>query len=171
MSDAPPIQPTRSATSPARAATFRSRGRTATTSAPRAPVGPLATDSTELHARWDHARRVIQEVLSREQNPDPRIWERGVYQLWLWLVIERLVVRRDEIDVGELSVISRMLSDHRKLTLDEARTRPAAPDDDDARAAGRLPERFGEIVRQIYGTDLTEHAPASNDAGPSETEH
>ena len=98
----------------------------------------------------------IEFGVGQSEDHDPRIWERGVYQLWLWLVVERLVVRRDELDVSELSVISKMLHDQRKLSLDEAKQQSKTDPEQGNGAApsARLPEHFGEIVRQIYGTNF-----------------
>ena len=120
-------------------------------------------DPAELHRRWEHARRIVQDAVGKEDEHDPRIWERGLYQLWLWLVVERLVVRRDEMDVGELSVVSKMLYDQRKLSLDEAKQRDKAGDTtrgNGAATSPQLPEHFGELVRQIYGTNFQDDRAA-----------
>lgn len=132
------------------------------TSKQRRPAWATA-DPAELHRRWEHARRVVQDAVGKEDEHDPRIWERGLYQLWLWLVVERLVVRRDEMDVGELSVISKMLYDQRKLSLDEAKQRDKAGDATRGNGAAicpQLPEHFGELVRQIYGTNFQDDRAA-----------
>ncbi|MCP4248726.1 MAG: hypothetical protein GY778_16905 [bacterium] len=129
---------------------------------PEADAAAIApTDAHELRRRWENARTVIREAVGRAEDHDPRIWERGVYQLWLWLVVERLVVRRDELDVSELSVISKMLHDQRKLSLDEAKQQAKSHDEQGNGAApsARLPEHFGEIVRQIYGTNFQDSEP------------
>ena len=121
-------------------------------------------DPQELHRRWENAHRVIRDAVGQEDEHDPRIWERGVYQLWLWLVIERLVVRRDEIEVSELSVISKMLHEQRKLSLEEDKQQQKAGDKQSNGLAQstRLPAHFGQIVRQIYGTNF------QDDAAPAE---
>ena len=127
-------------------------------------------DPAELHRRWEHARRIVQDAVGKEDEHDPRIWERGLYQLWLWLVVERLVVRRDEIEVNELSVISKMLHEQRKLSLEEAKQQQKAGDGHDGAASGaanpaKLPAHFSQIVRQIYGTNFQDdQAPAKEPA-------
>ena len=155
-------QSTRRGGSQPAAGTGSVRQGAATTGSPAAD-GLGQVDPQELRCRWENARGVIREAVGAEEEHDPRIWERGVYQLWLWLVIERLVVRRDEIEVSELSVISKMLHDQRKLSLEEAKQQQKAGDGHDGRDGGaasgaataaRLPEHFGEIVRQIYGTNF-----------------
>jgi hypothetical protein len=136
---------------------------------PPAGPTPVPTDPADLHRRWEAARRIVHQAVGTEDEHDPRIWERGLYQLWLWLVVERLVVRRDEIDVGELSVISKMLYDQRKLSLDEAKQRQKTGDGaqgNGAAASTQLPEHFGELVRQIYGTNFQ----ADGEAGRAPSE-
>jgi hypothetical protein len=110
---------------------------------------------------------VVHDAVGKEGEHDPQIWERGLYQLWLWLVVERLVVRRDDMDVAELSVISKMLYDQRKLSLDESKQRRQAGDATGGKGgsiASQLPEHFGELVRQIYGTNLQDSRPAAEGA-------
>ena len=126
-----------------------------------------AADRAELHRRWEQARRVVHDVVGKEGEHDPQIWERGVYQLWLWLVVERLVVRRDDMDVAELSVVSKMLYDQRRVSLNEAKRQQQAGDairGNGAAISPQLPEHFGELVRQIYGTNLQDSRPAAEGA-------
>jgi len=158
-------------TTPRRPATTRrTTGRKTTTRTKQAAAQPpVAADAPlaatqELRDRWASARRVVQEAVGREDEHDPCIWERGVYQLWLWLVVERLVVRRDEIDVSELSVISKMLTDQRKLSLAEAKQHGQSANRKEGNGAARstqLPPHFGEIVRQIYGTNFQDDAASA----------
>ena len=130
---------------------------------PPSRTGAPVVDPQELRRRWAFARQIVREAVGEEEEQDPRIWERGAYQLWLWLVVERLVVRRDQIDVDELSVVSKMIYDQRKLSLEEAKHSRKADDDRQAPAnTGRLPPHFGEIVRQIYGTNF------QDDCAPTE---
>ena len=156
---------TRSATSRATPAKRKATSRKQTAakrtagSAETEPGGETAVDIQELHRRWANARQVVGEAVGREEQHDPRIWERGVYQLWLWLVVERLVVGRDEIETNELATISKMLHEQRKLSLEEAKQRQKGDDHDHAAASATgLPAQFGEIVRQIYGTNFQDDA-------------
>jgi hypothetical protein len=122
----------------------------------------------ELHRRWQAARLIVRAALGTEDQHDPRIWERGLYQLWLWLVVELLVLERDAVDLPQLSLVSKMLRDHRKLSLDEARRRPRFAGDDGTRTTPQLPAHFGELVRQIYGTNFHSDQVAPETAAAAE---
>ena len=115
-------------------------------------------DPNELRRRWENVRRIIRDAVGQNDEHNPQLWERGVYQLWLWLVVERLVVRGDEIDLDELSIISKMLHDQRKLSLEETKHQQKATENNGngngTIKSTRLPEHFGELVRQIYGTNF-----------------
>lgn len=128
-----------------------------------------AVDIRELHGRWKSARQVIAQIIEKHGSTDPSIWEQGAYQLWLWLVIELMVVRRDEIDVGDLTAVSKMLHDQRKLSLDQAKHLKKSGEQDQAGSnSQRLPEQFDQLVRQIYGANLQEDA---HHVAPLETGH
>ena len=131
-------------------------------------LGPGLADPEELRGRWQRTREIIRDAVGHEDDHDPRIWERGVYQLWLWLVVELLVVRRDDIDVKDLSVISKMLHEQRKLSLDEIKQ--LQKDNDGGNGASgsfQLPEHFGSLVRQIYGTNFQDDTAAPDDEASS----
>ncbi len=142
------------------------RGSTSRANGAAAPAGLV--EAAELRARWAQARRIVGEVVGRDGEHDPRIWERGAYQLWLWLVVELLVVRRDDLEVSELSAISKMLHEQRKLSLNEQKQAGAADGQGNGQGPpGRLPERFGELVRQIYGANFQGDAVAACGQDPS----
>jgi hypothetical protein len=119
------------------------------------PPPRMPADNVELHRRWKRARAIISEALEADGEHDPQIWERGAYQLWLWLVVEQLVIRRDDVDLGDLSAISKMLHDQRKLSLEELKRCHQATDQSNTKVhSTKLPEHFGDLVRQIYGTNF-----------------
>jgi len=143
---------------PARRGQPAAAGRTAARSPGRTPQA-LRARTDELRRRLADTRRLLSKALDAADGSDPAIWERGAYLLWLRLVVEQLVVRGVDIEVGDLSTISKMLHDQRKLSLEEARHR--------SRAGGRapatpktteLPDEFGEVVRRIYGINLPDDA-------------
>ena len=119
------------------------------------PPPVIPDDSEQLRRRWRRTRVLISAVVEIEGEHDPRIWERGAYQLWLWLVVEQLVIRRDDVDVDDLSAISKMLRDQRKLSLEELKRCHQATDQSKTKVhSTKLPEHFGDLVRQIYGTNF-----------------
>ncbi len=125
---------------------------------PRPPPDPQ-----ELRRRWQRTRDLISDAVGRDDDHDPRIWERGAYQLWLYLIVELLVVRRDEIGVDELSLISKMLHDQRKLSLDEFKQLRKSEESGNGATGStkKLPEHFGDLVRQIYGTNFQDDCGAT----------
>ncbi len=122
-------------------------------------VEAAPVDTAELRRRWKYAARTVGQIVTRSETHDPRVWERGVYQLWLWLVVELLVIRRDDIGIGELATISKMLCEQRKLSLDELKQlAKESGHDADETASTKLPPQFGDLVRQIYGANLQDDA-------------
>lgn len=126
------------------------------------PDGTPPVDVPEYRRRWARARRVISEAVGAEESHDPAIWERGAYQLLLWLLVERLVLGSDELNVGDLASISRMLHDQRKLSLDEAKHRQKTDTSGQAETGtAQLPAHFGDLIRQIYGTNFQDDCDAA----------
>lgn len=130
------------------------KSKMAAASAEKPPPG-MPADTEELHHRWERAGAIISEVVGAEGEHEPKIWERGAYQLWLWLVVEQLVIRRDDVDLDFLSTVSKMLHDQRKLSLEELKRCHQATDQSNTKVhSTKLPEHFGDLVRQIYGTNF-----------------
>ena len=128
---------------------------------PAAAAERAPADQQELRSRWQRARQIIRDTVGQEDQHDPRIWERGVYQLWLWLVVELLVVRRDDIEVNDLSAISKMLHEQRKLSLDEAKQlQKTDQKGNGSTRSPQLPEHFGSLIRQIYGANFQDDSAA-----------
>jgi len=71
------------------------------------------------------------------------------------LVYERLATGEDEIPTDELVALAKILAENRRA---DARThenhRAKKADDTTASGTGELPDRFGDIVRQVYGTSF-----------------
>ncbi len=86
-------------------------------------------------------------------NPD--LWERRAYLLLVGLVYERLATDDEEISTDELVRLAKALAENRRI---EARRRDGKereqPAEADSPPKGDLPERFGDIVRQVYGTNF-----------------
>ncbi|HUU82569.1 MAG TPA: hypothetical protein VM243_03595 [Phycisphaerae bacterium] len=137
------------------------------------PPEPGATETAlqqqELRRRWREARQIVREIVGRQDEHDPRIWEHGLYLLWLWLAVEYVVVRRDDMDSAELAALSKMIFDQRKLSLEQAKQlrKAAGPEGGDTADTTKLPEHFGELVRQIYGTNFQDDAAPGESATPA----
>ncbi|MDO8632829.1 MAG: hypothetical protein Q7R41_20290, partial [Phycisphaerales bacterium] len=66
---------------------------------------------------------------------------------------ERLAAGPEDIPTDELIALAKALAENRRV---EARSRDGRTDPDSAgvRGGGDLPEHFGGIVRQLYGTNF-----------------
>ncbi len=118
---------------------------------------------------------ILDETFGRLAESDPELWERRAYLMLMGTVYERLAGGSADIPTDELIALAKALAENRRV---EARSRdeknesasPTTPTN------GVLPDRFGDIVRQIYGTNYStpgskavESRPCSDiaNAGPS----
>jgi hypothetical protein len=106
----------------------------------------------ELRQRFKRVRQFVSEVIGQEAN-EPALWEQGLYQIWLWLVVERMVFHNVRLELDELGQVSKMTLDQSKVSQQQAKsndkTSPAEPI-----GPGHypLPDCFEDVVAQIYGT-------------------
>ena len=73
------------------------------------------------------------------------------------VLFERLTTKGKDISTEELAALSKMLAEQRRAEAQSSRGR----NEEEAQAAkgeGELPEDFGEVVKQFYGTNF--QAPA-----------
>lgn len=100
----------------------------------------------------------------------PELWERRTYLMLVGLVYERLATSEAELPTDELVSLAKVLAENRRV---EARLRkaegPAETGDSPTTDRGPLPQRFGEIVRQLYGTNFQQGSDGGNDKAPEET--
>ena len=102
-----------------------------------------------------------------ESNPE--LWERRAYLLLVGLVYERLATNEDEVSTDELIKLGKALAENRRA---DARTRKSRADDDghsdatddksDPDSNGKLPTRFADLIRQVYGAKV--NMPDSGDS-------
>lgn len=88
----------------------------------------------------------------------PDLWDRRAYLMLVGLVYERLALSEEELPTAELVALAKVLAEGRRVDL-KLRERADAPVSGEPRATsgGALPERFADIVRNVYGADF--HAP------------
>lgn len=100
----------------------------------------------------------------------PELWERRTYLMLVGLVYERLATSEVELPTKELVSLAKVLAENRRV---ETRVREAdeKTETEDAPTAdpGALPPRFGEIVRQLYGTNFQQGSDGGNDKASEET--
>lgn len=109
---------------------------------------------------------ILEGLFGRLADSDPSIWDRRAYQLLVGLVYERLACDTDELPTSELMALAKVLNESRKA--DSRAVSKPKPDGDDLPnpATRKLPERFGEMIRQVYGTSIGD-APADEQSSTS----
>ncbi len=100
----------------------------------------------------------VSVILDRVFGPlakcDPDLWDRRAYLLLVGSAYERMA-GRDDIDTDELVKLARVLAETR-------RSKAGTPAADSMKTSAterhsennRLPDHFGEMVRDLYGTSL-----------------
>lgn len=97
---------------------------------------------------------ILEGLFGRLADNDPSIWDRRAYQLLIGLVYERLACNTDELPTSELIALAKVLNDSRKADIRAAASAKATDDGMEQPATKELPERFGELIRQVYGTTI-----------------
>ncbi len=98
---------------------------------------------------------ILDGLFGRLADCSPELWERRAYLMLVGLVYERLALDEDEIPTEELVKLAKVLAENRRIEakLQQA-TKDSTPDKEDEAAKGDLPDRFADVVRQVYGTNF-----------------
>ena len=94
----------------------------------------------------------------------PDLWGRRAYLMLVGLVYERLAAGHDEVPTEEIVALAKVLAENRRVEvrLQEMDGRKRTESESDS-GSGPLPERFGEIVREVYGTNFQHTGDAQED--------
>jgi len=137
---------------------------------------PLTTQAREGDEReWKdrvRARRrrqasvsvVLDQTFGRFAESDPSLWDRRAYLMLVGIVYNRLANDEADIPTEELIALAKLLAESRRAdsqshaarvdTQTKERREDATANAPCATGNGRLPDAFGEVVRQIYGTNV-----------------
>ncbi len=117
--------------------------------------GPKDGWSEQVRA---HRRRqasvgtILDQTFGHLAKCGPELWERRAYLMLIGMVYERLATNEDEISTEDLVALAKILAENRRA---EARPRvlaqPPEAGTSSTDRAGELPERFADVVRQVYG--------------------
>lgn len=134
-------------------------------SVPSVGAGETWNGKVRAHRRRQASvAEILDRTFGQSAKCSPNLWERRAYLMLIGLVYERLATNEEEISTDELVSLAKILAENRRA---EARLREHSPPTDSAEPAspstGELPERFTDIVRQVYGTNLHNPAPTSAD--------
>ncbi len=121
------------------------------------------------HRLSAHRRRqasvasILEATFGGMAECSPELWDRRAYLMLVGLVYERLATNEAEIPTEELVRLARVLAENRRAEVRACRKKiDETPDDVKPGSSGRLPERFADLVRQVYGTNF--HDPAATPA-------
>ena len=132
---------------------------------PRSGAGSQhrAVSSSDGSNRKMHAHRrrqasvaaILDETFGQLARCSPDLWERRAYLMLVGLVYERLATNEVEISTDELIALAKILAENRRAEarVSHAQRAETAEETSDP-CTGELPDRFGDVVRQIYGTNL-----------------
>lgn len=125
-------------------------------------VSPEGAAVQDHRARQASAAAVIKKTFGPLAKSRPELWNKHAYLLLVGIIYERLSMDQAGIPTKELVSLAKILLDGRRnVACSEGQ-----PDGDDGETVsagkGPLPDRFADLVRQVYGTTLPESArPAS----------
>ncbi len=95
---------------------------------------------------------ILDQTFGHLAKCGPDLWERRAYLMLIGMVYERLATNEDEISTEDLVALAKILAENRRA---EARLRvlaqPPEAGTPSTDRAGELPERFADVVRQVYG--------------------
>lgn len=101
---------------------------------------------------------ILDETFGQLARCSPDLWERRAYLMLVGLVYERLATNEVEISTDELIALAKVLAENRRAEARVSQTQRAQTAEETSDpCTGELPDRFTDVVRQIYGTNLQTH--------------
>jgi len=98
---------------------------------------------------------ILDQTFGRFAESDPALWDRRTYLMLVGVVYERLATDEAELPTDELIALAKLLAESRRAdSQSRAREAANAATAPSVSANGPLPDSFGDVVRQIYGTDV-----------------
>ncbi len=95
---------------------------------------------------------ILDTAFGRLADCSPELWERRAYLMLVGMVYERLGAGEQEIPTDELVALAKVLAENRRVEVrSRAGDQLGGAVETGAGNDGRLPKRFGDIVRQVYG--------------------
>ena len=126
----------------------------------------------------DHRRRqasvgaILDETFGRFAESDPALWDRRAYLMLVGIAYERLALDELEIPTDELISLAKLLAESRRADTQargqDGKTQHGATVTESKELSAnndRLPDAFGDVIRQIYGTRIPDPQVRSDDTG------
>ena len=106
------------------------------------------------HRRQASVAAILDQTFGQLAKCNPELWDRRAYLMLVGLVYERLATNEHEISNDDLVTLAKILAENRRVQARLDSTPYPPSDEPAAGAACRLPDRFADIVRQVYGTSF-----------------
>lgn len=136
----------------------------------RAKCVPELTEGTPAAAdelrRYRTRQASVASILDATFGPladcNTDLWDRRAYLMLVGLVYERLALSEDELPTKDLVALAKILAEARRAqTRTSDDSRKGVPAESDSPPTGPLPERFADVVKQVYGTNFHEPGEAA----------
>ncbi len=134
----------------------------------RSAVAEAPTEAVASHRlRQASVAAILDQLFGPFGASDPKLWERRAYLLLVGSVYDRLATDA-ELSTDELVKLASVLAESRRSKSSKASSGPV--DGEPAMNAsrdggnGRLPDRFADMVRDLYGANVDdERTSTTND--------
>ncbi|MEE9296648.1 MAG: hypothetical protein V3W34_17020 [Phycisphaerae bacterium] len=116
----------------------------------------------DFRDRMRHIGGLVRESFGPRRGSDYASVTRDACRVVVSLIIETLSEATERISTAELAAVCKMLAEQRKLDIAQMEIerkypkKPSGGNRSPASRRGPLPERFGQIVEEIYGTNISD---------------
>ena len=123
---------------------------------PRQPPADGWNDKVRAHRhRQGSVAKILERLFGKFTKAKPELWEHRAYLMLVGMVYERLVLGEFDLSTDELVALSKVLATHRRAEAQRNRVRASEDSEEPASSPkSTLPARWGEVVRQLYGTSV-----------------
>lgn len=124
------------------------------------PLDRVWVDRVRAHRqRQASISAILDQTFGRFAESDPSLWDRRAYLMLVGIVYERLATNETDVSTEELIALAKLLAESRRADNQARGTPVEGPTTERQSGAsasdnGRLPDSFGDVVRQIYGTNV-----------------
>jgi len=131
------------------------RRRTRRSASTSAPSDAERADRVQKHRQQQASVSTILDVtFGKLGDSDPSLWERRAYLMLVGMVYERLAIHEDKLPADELVALAKVLAENRRgESRPKEASRPEDSNETVASSTGPLPNRFADMVRELYGVE------------------
>lgn len=97
---------------------------------------------------------ILDATFGRLAECHPDLWDRRAYMMLVGIVYERLALQECDIDNSELTALAKILAEGRRAQGRGSSNVDGSDPSADGSRNGKLPNRFADVVKQVYGTSF-----------------